>query len=156
MMRFFYPLALFVASFMVSVSAKAQPWEYEEEKNSSTDEIARVKAYAINPEGSILVECVKTEDKAFRFYAEFLQAFPTHLRPVNVKWRINNGEVEEFRVEYSGGIFYRVDTPKSIELARMLINAKQFETSNGYGEILQFKSLHNTNQINRILAACGH
>lgn len=169
-MRIFFVLAMFAASFLISISARANSWLYDEAVDDS-GEVMGVGAFFVSPEGGVNIGCSSFIGIAMgaRFYDAAPELDPdleseagTDDSPpsITVTWRVDNGEAMEAVSTIFDGTGYSVLGPKALELARMLVEARQFETSNG-GEgpsmrILQFDNLDGGEQIERVLSACGH
>lgn len=156
-MRIFFVLALFAAGFVNSASVQAQPWQIaervvEDEDDPSKDGLVALDVFTLAPNGIVGVNCLAGE---LTLGAGFGGIETGPEREVTVTWRINNGTPMEFR-SLSSGDSYTVLPPLSVELARLLVEARQFVTSNGADEVMLFENLTNGDNIDWILEACGH
>lgn len=156
-MSIFPPLVLLAAGFMILTPAMAQvadwdSWSYQERTDPFTDEVIEVYAIALRQdEGALSVNC---EDGNLIIGASFEDGDVELIRPAHILWRVNDGKLVEFTLETSLAAGYVVGPPESIELARSLIQARQFATSNGADEILQFDNLLGSENVERVLKAC--
>lgn len=159
-MRALFVLFLFSVGFVSTAPVHAQTWTYREIFDPSANGIFLASAWAksSNLEGVIGISCGKiNSDERLIVRADFsriLQEIPS--RPADVGWRIDNGEERKIRADSFVGNGYVVSAPKSIELARALMDASQFTTSNGDGGLLEFENLRGGEEINRVLRKCGY
>lgn len=167
-MRISFALTIIVAVLTISTTAQAQSWQYEEKAHPFTDEVESVGASVESLDGGFSVGCLNdlglVVGALFNEFAEELESAresddnqetaPT----VNIKWRINRGEIQQFSTSLFDGAGYGVAGSMAVEMARKLMDAREFATSNG-GEgaserILHFENLDGGEQIGRVLEAC--
>lgn len=163
-MRTVFVPALVAAGLMTALPAMAQSWVYVEETDPDTEEVELLRAQVFRYEGGslkdgIIVQCSESSN-GMEIWGLFLDAVEEPFRSAKISWRVNGGEVMEFSTDRYNGRVYQVIYPDSLHLARMLVDARQFTTSNG-GEglaerTLEFENLGNGEQVERVLKACGY
>lgn len=168
--QIFLALVLLAVSVWRPDSIEAHTWQYRDNADAFTGAVSEANVWLEKKDdgktvGYIWLGCHWQEssgqephEKEFQISVVvdadvFAAAREITRQPVSVTWRVDDGEVMEFVADgYDGG--YMVGSQKSLELGQTLVDAKQFETSDGNGAV-RFDNLHGGELLERVLDICA-